>query len=229
MSDSSLEERLGFHFRDSSLLAVALTHRSAANEGLTTAAGDNERLEFLGDAILGAVVSDELYRAFADAPEGSLTNMRAELVCQSGLASWARQIELGPHVVLGRGEEQRGGRDRDALLASCFEALIGAVFLDQGYHVAQELVASLVAEALPVLSPSPRARDPKSELQYRLQARHGVLPTYQVVGVEGPEHRPVFTVEVWAGEDVVATGVGPSKQSAEQEAARQALRAMSGE
>jgi ribonuclease-3 len=218
-----LLSRLRIEFHDSSLLAVALTHRSTVNERPEAALEDNERLEFLGDAVLGAAVSEELYRAFPDVPEGSLTLMRAELVCQAGLARWARQFELGPHLVLGRGEDQRGGRERDGLLASAFEALMGAVYLDQGYAEVQRLVAELVADALPLLSPSARAKDPKSQLQHLVQARSHALPIYQVRSMSGPEHQPMFTVEVSAEGGVFGVGTGPSKQAAEQEAARQAL------
>ena len=223
MSHSLLERRLGVAFRDPSLLAVALTHRSTVNERPDESLQDNERLEFLGDAILGAIVAEELYRAFPAVPEGSLTLMRAELVRQAGLARWARRFDLGRHLVLGRGEEQRGGRERDALLASAFEALIGAVYLDHGYAAAQRIVADLVADALPELSPSARAQDPKSELQYRVQARFHSLPSYEVRSMEGPVHQPVFTVEVTADGGVSGMGAGASKQAAEQEAARQAL------
>ena len=220
----TLERRLGFRFRDPALLAVALTHRSTVNERPDEGLKDNERLEFLGDAILGAVVAEELYRAFPSLPEGYLTLMRAELVRQAGLARWARQIDLGPHLVVGKGEEQRGGRERDGLLASAFEAVIGAIYLDQGYDAVRHIVAGLVAEALPELSPSARAQDPKSELQYRVQARFHTLPTYRVVAAEGPEHRPTFTVEVTSEGGVSGVGTGMSKQAAEQEAAAEALK-----
>ena len=219
----SLQRRLGVEFRDRNLLAVALTHRSTANERPEEALEDNERLEFLGDAILGAIVADELYRAFPTAPEGSLTVMRAELVREGGLARWARRFELGDYLVLGKGEEQRGGRERDALLASAFEAVIGALYLDQGHEAAQRLIAGLVANDLPGLSPSALAQDPKSELQNRVQARFHSLPSYRVVSIEGPEHRPIFTIEVSAEGGLFGTGTGGSKQAAEQEAARAAL------
>lgn len=223
MADSPLEVRLGVRFRDSSLLETALTHKSAVNERPEADVADNERLEFLGDAILGAVVAEELYRAFPEATEGALTIMRAELVRQSGLARWARGFSLGDFMVLGRGEAQRGGRDRDPLLASAFEALIGALYLDQGYEAVERLIAPLVAQSLPSFSPLQPARDPKSELQYRLQAQSGALPVYRVISVEGPEHRPLFTVEVQVGDVATGLGVGTSKQAAEQEAARSAL------
>lgn len=230
-----LEKRLGGRFRDPALLKLALTHRSAVNEmgsGGTQEAGpgDNERLEFLGDAILGAVVAEELYRLFPTASEGALTVMRAELVQRTGLARWAREIDLGGSLVVGRGETRGGRPGGDALLAAGFEALVGALYLDRGYPAVRKLVGPLLDEALPGLAPSPRSRDAKSELQRRVQGgAQGALPMYRVVETEGPEHRPVFTVEVQAGPDVVARGRGPSKQAAEQEAAREALQAMHNE
>lgn len=223
MSLSPLEERLCVEFHDPSLLGIALTHRSMVNERPEEQLQDNERLEFLGDAILGAVVAEELYRAFPRAPEGSLTVMRAELVREAGLARWARRLDLGQYLVLGKGDEQRGGRERDGLLSSAFEALIGAIYLDQGYEPAKRVVVDLMAEALPNLSSSALAQDPKSELQNRVQARFHSLPTYRVISTEGPEHRPVFTIEVTIEGGVSGLGTGPSKQTAEQEAARQAL------
>ena len=223
MADISLEERLGVSFRDPSLLAIALTHRSAINERPDEELRDNERLEFLGDAILGAMVAEHLYQVFPAASEGSLTIMRAELVRQSTLAQWARRFGLGDYLVVGHGEEQRGGRERDALLASAFEALLAAIYLDQGYEQVRAVIGPLVSEALPTLSASAQALDPKSELQHRVQARWGVLPVYQVVAVEGPEHQPTFTVEVQAGDRITGRATGRSKQAAEQEAAQRAL------
>jgi ribonuclease-3 len=223
MARPELERRLGVKFRNLSLLQTALTHRSVLNELPEGEIEHNERLEFLGDAVLGAVVADELYRAFPSASEGSLTTMRAELVRRSGLATWARHFDLGKFVVLGRGEEAHGGREREALLASAFEAVMAAIYLDRGYSAVRTVVGPLVEAALPDLLPTPRSRDAKSELQYRAQAKAGVLPAYRVVHVEGPEHQPYFTVEVKAGELVQATGSGPSKREAEQAAAHTAL------
>jgi ribonuclease III len=219
----SLQRRLGVEFRDPLLLETATTHRSTVNERPEAGLQDNERLEFLGDAILGAIVAEELYRAFPSAPEGSLTVMRADLVREAALARWARLLDLGTYLVVGKGEDQRGGRERDALLSSAFEAVIGAIYLDQGHEAARRVVAGLVADELPHLSPSAPAQDPKSELQQRVQARFHALPSYRVVSTAGPEHRPLFTVEVAVEGEVSGVGTGPSKQAAEQEAARQAL------
>lgn len=224
----SLQNGLGVRFRKPALLRLALTHKSVANEA--PAAGQvehNERLEFLGDAILGAVVADELYRAFPEASEGGLTVMRAELVRESSLASWARRWRLGDYILLGRGEAQSGGAGRDGVLAACFEAVVGAIYLDRGERAVRAALVPLYEEAARELSPSPRASDPKSELQHRVQVATGALPTYRVVSVEGPDHQPQFTVLVDAGRGLSRTGVGRSKQAAEQEAARKALEAWS--
>ncbi len=232
MEVASLQAVLGVQFQNPELLQLALTHRSLVNERPDEAIGDNERLEFLGDAVLGAAVADELYRAFPNEPEGSLTHMRISLVRREGLARWAHRIELGRYLTLGRGEEQRGGRERDSILASCLEAVLGAVYLDQGYERLRAVVAPLVASALagdgdaePV-RPSSRAPDAKSELQRQAQARFGELPVYRVLAVEGPEHRPSFRVEVRVMDRIAREGSGTSKQVAEQDAARQALDAL---
>ena len=166
-----------------------------------------------------------LYRAFPEVGEGALTVMRAALVRESSLAQWAERFRLGEHLVLGRGEDQRGGRGRPGILASAFEAVIGAFYLDQGWVAVQAFLGPLVREASASLSPSQRAQDAKSQLQYQAQAAFGSLPTYRVVSVEGPEHRPLFTVEVSIGDRSTSHGVGPSKQAAEQDAASRLLEA----
>ena len=148
MEVASLQAALGVQFENAELLHLALTHRSLVNERPDEAIGDNERLEFLGDAVLGAAVADELHRAFPNELEGSLTHMRISLVRREGLARWAHRLELGRYLTLGRGEEQRGGRERDSILASCLEAVLGAVYLDQGYERLRAVVAPLVATSL---------------------------------------------------------------------------------
>jgi ribonuclease-3 len=227
-----LEQRLGVQVRDPALLALALIHASALNEWPDELPGDNERLEFLGDAVLGAAVADALYRTFPDEPEGSLTFMRATLVRESALARWARRLDLGAHLTLGRGEERRGGRDRSSILAGCFEAVLGAIYLDQGYERVCAIVAPLVAEAVAggvdaePLRPSSRAPDAKSELQRQSQTRYGELPAYHVLAIEGPEHGPSFRVEVRVADRITVEGTGRSKQAAEQDAAARALQAL---
>jgi ribonuclease III len=223
---AELEQRLGVRFQGVGLLELALTHRSLANETPSAAGtGDNERLEFLGDAVLGLVVADHLYRIFPEAAEGALTVMRADLVRRSSLAAWARELGLGGHLILGKGEDRAGGRNRDAVLASCFEAVVGALYLDRGESAVRAFVEPLVTEALPRLSPSGRSADAKSELQRRVQSATGHLPLYEVTGVEGPEHQPRFTVRVAVSgiPELGAEGQGSTKQGAEQLAAQRLL------
>ena len=224
-----LEHRLGVSFRHPHLLELALTHRSVANEApAAISMGDNERMEFLGDAVLGLLVADQLYRAFPELSEGALTVMRAELVRRSSLAEWARHFDLGQHLILGKGESRAGGRTRDTVLAACFEAIVGALYLDRGQAAVRAMVEPLVAEALPRLSGSRRSSDPKSELQRRVQSATGHLPVYRVIAVEGPEHQPRFTVEVEGTPGVTARGSGSTKQEAEQQAAERLLESWPG-
>lgn len=216
-----LEAKLGVRFRKRQLLRLALTHKSVANES-EIPVEHNERLEFLGDAVLGMIVADELYRKFGDASEGALTVMRSDLVRRSSLADWARRFELGEHLVLGRGEARAGGHKREAVLAAGFEAVIGALYLDRGEAAVRALIRPLMG-AMEDLLPSPQASDPKSELQRRVQAASGMLPVYRLLSTEGPEHQPVFRVQVEALGGLVAEGAGGTKQAAEQEAAARAL------
>lgn len=213
---------LGISFRDPALLEQALTHKSYLNEHALPELQSNERLEFLGDAILGAVTAEALYRAFPTATEGALTVMRASVVCAPSLARWARRLDLGRQIILGRGEELGGGRERDSVLSGALEAIMGAIYLDQGYAAVQAVLAPFLQEVLAELSPDQPRLDAKSRLQQATQARFATTPIYSVVEVSGPQHRPTFTVEVRVGE-LVARASGPSKQAAEQEAARAML------
>jgi ribonuclease-3 len=220
---AALERRLRVRFRQRGLLFQALVHRSAINERGDLHLGSNERLEFLGDAVLGAVVAERLYTAFPEASEGVLTVTRAALVRASSLAEWARAIDLGHYVLLGRGEEVGGGRERDTLLASTFEAVVGAIYLDRGLKRVAAFLDRFVA---PYLEQPPHERpllDAKSRLQQRSQAERDAVPRYQVVDIAGPQHGPTFTVEVSISGRAVARGSGRSKQAAEQAAAEAAL------
>lgn len=204
---------------DAPHLVLALTHPSYANE--QHAGGDNQRLEFLGDAVLGFVTSDLLYERFPTADEGSLTRMRAELVNADALAAWARDNGLSGALLLGRGAEAGGLRDSKNVLADAVEALIAAAFLDGGLDVARRACARVVDSALDGLKAG--ARDPKSELQERVQARGGEPPTYQVFDSGGPAHDRWFVVAVHVAGQDVAHGRGSSKRSAERAAAGAAL------
>jgi len=219
-----LETALSHKFADASLLDRALTHRSVSPEpGSNAAPGDNEQLEFLGDAILGMLVSEELMRAFPAWSEGQLSKSRARLVNESSLAAAARQIDLGRYLRLGRGEEKTGGRDKSALLADALEAVVAAIYFDGGIEAAREFVrGALVAGALEAEAISPGRSDHKSALQELLQAG-GLGPAeYHVVEESGPDHRKTFCIEVRAS-GVTASGTGRTKKEAEQDAARSAL------
>ena len=219
-----LEAALGHTFASRQLLLDALTHRSYAYEFAAPGVVSNERLEFLGDAVLALVSADLLFQQHPDAPEGDLTQLRAALVRASTLADFARRIPLGPHLRLGRGEESTGGRDRETLIASAFEAVIGALYLDAGLPATQAYLAPLLrAEATSAVRQR-RVKDDKSLLQELAQGRLGVTPRYVVVEQEGPSHLRVFTVEALVGEVVIGRGQGHSKREAEQAAAHAALR-----
>ncbi len=219
----SLESRLGYKFRNSLLLAEAMTHPSLAYESQRPHF-DNQRLEFLGDAVLQLILTEDLYRMFPDFPEGRLTKLRSRLVSRRALARFALQIDLGSYVLLGKGEEATGGRRRISTLADGFEALIGAVYLDIGYDGTRSLVLKLFQREIESLAGSPEERNPKGELQESLQAIHPQAPVYRMIGESGPDHRKVFQAEVsWRGL-VLAAGKGKSKKEAEARAASEALR-----
>jgi ribonuclease III, bacterial len=217
----ALQQRLGYVFAEPDLLARALRHGSAA---AATGEGSYQRLEFLGDAVLGHAVADLLFRTYPGRDEGDLTRMKAQLIRSESLAAKAEALGLGEAVELGRGEELTGGRRRRALLEDVFEAVVGALALDGGWEVARELVERIFAPDLEALDERALAlADPKTTLQEAAQARRLPLPEYREVGAQGPDHSPrwVFDV-VWDGEPL-ARGEGRTKREAQQEAARRAL------
>ncbi len=218
----ALEERLGISFRDRALAKQALIHKSLTNEQGRSGLESNERLEFLGDAVLGAVVAEQLYQRFRDGDEGQLTLMRSALVRASTLADWARTLRLGELVLMGFGEHRHGGRDRDPLLARTFEAVLGALYVDRGYRTARRLVRAFVKKEIASLE-GRSVLDSKSRLQQVSQALFGVTPTYEVLSVTGLGHSPVFNVKVAAGGGVEEIAEGRSKQIAQQTAATAAL------
>jgi len=219
-----LERALGHYFRQPHLLVDALTHRSYAYEFAGPGVVSNERLEFLGDAVLGLIASDLLFRAYPEADEGQLTNLRAALVRASTLGALARRLDVGPHLRLGRGEEATGGRERELLLARAVEALIGAVYLDAGLDSTRAVLEPLLKGELEHVATRHTIKDNKSLLQELAQARLGITPHYRLVSEEGPSHDRTFTVEVVIGELVAGRGSGRSKRQAEQAAAKEALR-----
>ncbi len=205
-------------------LQEALTHPSFSNEQRKGTCADNQRLEFLGDAVLGLCVTEVLMERFPDANEGELSRMRATLVNADALSAWARFVDLGAALRMGRGALAAGERDRMNVLADAVEALMGAVYLDRGLEAARLLVHAVIAEPLARLTEGPsRTRDPKSELQERVQATGGPSPRYRVVRVDGPAHHRDFSMVVEIGDQIVGEGQGRSKKLAEQEAARVAL------
>ena len=217
-----MERRLGVTFKNRALLRHALVHKSLTNDLGESGLLSNERLEFLGDSVLGMLVSEQLFRAYPDRDEGQLTLLRSALVRASSLAAWARELDLGAFVMVGRGESRAGGRNREALLSSAFEAVLGAVFIDRGFRAARQRVLRFVEPQLAEVGER-QVVDAKSRLQQVSQARFSVTPTYEVLDVSGAGHSPVFTVKVTAGGDVTAVAEGRSKQTAQQTAAAEAL------
>ena len=224
MSDlAELHQRLGHPFRDENLLRLALTHPSIAHEA-STPTPHNQRLEFLGDAVLGLVLSRQLYEQFPDADEGLLTKARARLVNAGSLAEHGRALGLGTHLVLSRGEENTGGRERASALTDAFEALLGAIFLDGGFDAAREFILREFAADIRELDLPAGIENPKGELQEWLQAKSPVAPQYQVVSAEGPDHDRVFVCAVHHAGVELASGSGKSKKAAESDAALAALK-----
>ncbi|MFQ6058358.1 MAG: ribonuclease III [Anaerolineae bacterium] len=220
---SELEQTLGITFTDKSLLQRALIHRSYLNENPDLPLTDNERLEFLGDALLDFVSAEYLYHRFPEMREGQLTSLRAALVKEETLADFARTLNLCQYLFLGRGEEASGGRERSPLLCAAFEALAGAIFLDQGLEAAIAFLLRFMEPAVERIMRERLDRDAKSMLQELSQGQWQLTPVYRTVAEHGPDHAKEFTVEVLIGDQVYGRGVGRSKQAAEREAARAAL------
>ncbi|MGM0578195.1 MAG: ribonuclease III [Myxococcota bacterium] len=221
---AALQFALGHEFRDMTLLERALTHSSYSHEHGGDVL-DYERLEFLGDAVLELAISDWLYRTYPQMPEGQLTQMRARIVNARTLASLARNLELGAMLRVGVGEERTGGRTRRSLLADAVESVLGATYLDAGYDVAEHAIQRLFAGRMRTLEARP-PKDPKSMLQEWAQAAHRITPTYEMVGVEGPDHDARFEAEVSVGSHLTARGKGGSKKDAQRAAAERALEAV---
>ncbi len=218
-----LQSRLGYVFRDQGLLRLALTHPSVAHE-LGAPVQHNQRLEFLGDAVLQLVLTGELYQKFPAFGEGPLTKARAKLVNRRTLAMHGRELGLGANLILSRGEELHGGRERPSALADAFEAVVGAIFLDGGYEAARDFIGREFAAAFSGLDVIPILENPKGELQEFLQARSSEAPKYEVVSSSGPDHDRLFECTVHHGGVELARGLGKSKKAAESEAALAALR-----
>ncbi len=217
-----LEEALGYLFETPDLLDQALTHKSYANER-GSGIRDNERLEFLGDAVLDLVVSHLLYDLRPPLTEGKMSKVRAFLVSEPSLAEVARSFGLGRYLLLGKGEEQTGGREKPSILSGAFEALVAAIYLDGGFDLAREFVDAVFRPLLEAEGPGGLDRDFKTRLQEHCQGRYGTAPTYRLVGEWGPDHDKTFEVEIRLGNRVLGRGRGRSKKEAEQRAAQGAL------
>lgn len=223
MDFSTFETRIGFTFRDKSLLRQAFTHRSYLNENRTPGMEHNERLEFLGDAVLELAVTEFLYAKYPDRPEGDLTSFRAALVNTVSISDAATKLGMNAYLLLSRGEAKDTGRARQIILANAFEALIGALYLDDGYATSKAFIASQLFHKAESIVEKRLWQDAKSRLQEMAQEKEGLTPSYERVRESGPDHDKHFLVGVFFGEQRIATGEGKSKQSAEQAAAQKAL------
>ena len=217
-----LQNNLGYQFKNPALLARALTHSSYANERHVDT-GDNERLEFLGDSVLGFITAEYLFANHRDFPEGELTKLRAYAVCEKSLFAYAEEIGLGNYLKLGKGEERTGGRTRPSVLSDAFEAVIAAIYLDGGMDEAKKFVLRFV---VPYVEAKPTFKDYKTMLQEVVQKNQGETLEYVLVSETGPDHDKCFTVEVHLNSNVIGRGVGGSKKKAEQNAAKEALELM---
>ena len=218
---TELERHLGYIFHDKKLLENALTHSSFANEKWKNSLASNERLEFLGDSILGFIVAESLYCQFPTHPEGDLTRMRADLVCETSLAEVAARVGLGQYLLLGHGEEQGGGRTRNSITADAVESVIAAAYLDGGFQAAKGIVDRLILSDVP--KGKPRNFDFKTALQELVQRKKNQVLSYQLLEESGPDHDKTFRVEVSLNGTVVGAGTGSSKERAEQAAAEEAI------
>lgn len=219
-----LEAAIGYEFQNITLLQNALVHSSYANERWHNSLKSNERLEFLGDAILGMVVAEHLYKNFPNRPEGELTRMRADMVCENSLARVADRLCLGQHLMLGNGEEQSGGRSRNSILADAVESVIAASFLDGGMEAARGIIKKFILCQVPEKKFA--NTDYKTVLQELVQQKKNQVLAYHLVGESGPDHNKSFSVEVTLNGAVVGAGVGSSKKRAEQDAAHNAIQAL---
>ncbi|MBR6115736.1 MAG: ribonuclease III [Oscillospiraceae bacterium] len=220
-----LEERLGHVFRDRTLLQTAVTHSSYANENRDRGIECNERLEFLGDSVLGATVAEHLYRSYGSMPEGRMTRLRSELVCEQSLHRVAQKLELGAYLRLGRGEEHNGGRERASILADAVEAVIAALYLDGGMEASSAFIRRYLLSGLGETEPVAYS-DFKTALQELVQRRSGQILAYELTGESGPDHDKTFSVRVLLNGEPIGEGVGRTKKEAEQTAAKNALGAL---
>lgn len=217
------QDTIKYQFKKTDIINEALIHSSYSNEYRGKNIYNNERLEFLGDSVLDTVVSEYVYTKYKDLPEGELTKIRANVVCEPSLARQAKSINLGKYLLLGKGEEVTGGRDRVSILADTFEAVIGALYLDGGIETARKFIINMLEDSIKLASTGNLFKDYKTDLQELLQSKFDEKISYRVVSETGPDHDKTFEVEVILGEKVLGTGQGKSKKEAEQSAAKNAL------
>lgn len=225
-SAPTIEARLGYAFDDRELLALAFVHRSYVNENKDLVPEHNERLEFLGDSVLGLLISDYLYRYLPETPEGELSKLRSRLVEASSCMRYVQSLELDEFLLLGKGEQRNDGRGRESIQADLFESVIGAIFLDGGYDAAKSFLFRTFSREIDAILSNPD-KNWKAILQDWAQKERGVTPSYEVLDTSGPDHSKTFTVAVVVGEQTVGEGTGSSKKEAQQQAARRAIEALS--
>lgn len=224
-SYSEIQQRIGYRFNSVELLALSLTHKSFANENRVPS--HNERMEFLGDAVLNLLISEHLMKSYPDATEGNLSRLRAAIVSEPALAAVARVLGLGSHLLLGRGEDQTGGRNKPSLLANSLEALIAAIYLDGGKTAAEQFVLGFFNDTIVSICAPGASVDYKTSLQELCQERLKQLPEYRLASETGPDHCKEFTVEIVLRNEVCGSGIGRNKKEAEQKAAKAALELLS--
>jgi ribonuclease-3 len=223
VNNLGFQHKIGYQFKDETLLKKALTHSSYIKEKKERCDRNNERLEFLGDAFFDPIISEELYRRLDMVEEGKLTKLRALIVCEKSLACHGQQIEIGKHIYLGKGEEYTGGRSRDSLIADAVEAVIGAVFLDGGYEASRNMVLRIFKDRIDDAVDNKLNDDYKTELQEKLQAKGETRISYVIEREEGPDHDKTFYIALYCADELIGKGQGKSKKEAEQNAAQAAL------
>jgi len=221
---AQLEKKLGLKFKNKDLLIQSFTHRSYLNENPNSHLAQNERMEFLGDAVLELAVTEYLYKEFPKESEGELTTWRASLVNADALSKIAKELDFNDYLLLSKGEAKDTGKARDYILANCLEAFIGAVYLDQGYKKSKEFIDKVLIKELPKILEHKLFRDAKSHFQEQAQEKSRITPVYKVLSEQGPDHAKNFNIGVFLGEKLIAQGEGSSKQEAEEQAAKNALK-----
>ncbi len=221
---NNLEKKLDYKFKNKTLLKEALTHPSFQKKSLKEKTSNNQRLEFLGDSVLDLIVTEHLYRKLASFSEGKLTKIKSVMVSKDILAKWANHLSLGKYIILGKGEDLTGGRKKLSILADCFEALLGAIYLDSGIQKAKRIISSFIKEEIELIIKGKHEEDHKTSLQEFSQKKMKCLPKYFLIKEKGPEHKKTFCIEVKLKEITYGTGTGDNKKEAEQNAAQDALK-----